>query len=108
MIKKMVVGTLFEIRQAAEQASIGVLKKHGAYTEAVKAAHKRLIEATDSIPEMKDVRDGIAFHITDTLRNPQELSAMYRILDGLEIERLDNAVEATYDFVSALRQALPS
>ena len=108
MIKKTIVGMLYEIRQAAEQRAIGALKNHGTYDDAMKAAHRELLKATDAIPEMKAIRNAIAFHMTDVLSDPKKLSSEYASLEGLDIDRLDAAIRATYRFVGQLRKSIPT
>ncbi len=106
-LKKLIVGMLFEIDSCLDYWT-RLLNEDGQLTDDIKAKKKKFKTETKKIglDTLKTIRNGIAFHCTNYLSDPEALTKTYRKVDAISLKALSSVHLAAVDCGFAMRDAV--
>ena len=106
-LKKMIVGMLFELDNCLDNWG-KILMDKNLLTEDIKEKKKGFKTEINKVglKNLKQIRNGIAFHYTDFLSDPDALTDTYRKLDNINIEALNRIHKAGIDCGYAMRNSV--
>jgi hypothetical protein len=106
-LKKLIVGMLFELDSCLDYWA-RLLREDGLLTNDIndkKKAFKTEMKKV-GLDKLKSIRNGIAFHCTDYLSEPDALIETYRTVDSMSIDALRRIHTAAIDCGFAMRDSV--
>ncbi len=106
-LKKMIVGMLFELDSCLNFWA-KVLLDDKLLSDEIK--HKKKAFKTEinkvGLDTLKSIRNGVAFHCTEYLSNPDALTKTYRKVDSMNLDALSRIHKAAIDCGFAMRDVV--
>lgn len=104
-LKKLIIGMLYEM-VACLNVWTGELNRAGLMDEDLKEKKRTFEVEYDKIglQELKEIRNGVAFHFTDYLTDPDAIVETYAKVDKIPIESLNAMLRAALDCGYAMRK----
>lgn len=106
-VKKLIVGMLFELDSCLDYWA-KLLIDDELFTGAIRDKKKAFKTETKKVglDALKSIRNGIAFHCTEYLSDPEALTETYRKVDSITVEALGRIHTAAIDCGYAMRDAV--
>jgi hypothetical protein len=106
-LKKMIIGMIYELRDCFNQWTAD-LRKRGMFNDTLKSLKRAFEDSCEKVglTQLKDIRNGVAFHFKESLTNPDAIVDLYTKIDEVPKETLSEIVIAAHECGYAMRDAI--
>ncbi len=87
-IKKMLIGMLFEMDECLDLWA-NQLRINGLLDDEIKRLKKKFKQSSRKVSDLKDIRNGIAFHFADSLLVPDAIIELYTRVDKISLDTIN-------------------